>query len=377
MTVKNIVHKIYLFIKNETVLSVATVFAVLSSFFVKPDLNYLGYVDFRTLSLLFCLMAVMAGMRETGVFNMLAEGMLRRVRGVKGLTFILVMLCFFFSMLITNDVALITFVPFTLTVLNMLGKTERDRLIIPVISMQTIAANLGSMLTPIGNPQNLYLYGISGMGVADFILLMLPYAAISFVLLSAQILIRRESGDVKIVFGERSGVEKKVAVYLVTFVICLLSVARIIDYKITLLTVTVILAVTDRKIFAKVDYTLLLTFVAFFVFIGNMGRIPMFENCLKSVIAGRECITGVLSSQIISNVPAALLLSGFTDNFKPLIVGVNLGGLGTLIASMASLISFKLLGREDKSLRVKYFLYFTVSNILFLAVLLAAYFVLG
>lgn len=377
MTVKNIVHKIYLFIKNETVLSVATVFAVLSSFFVKPDLNYWGYVDFRTLSLLFCLMAVMAGMRETGVFNMLAEGMLRRVRGVKGLTFILVMLCFFFSMLITNDVALITFVPFTLTVLNMLGKTERDRLIIPVISMQTIAANLGSMLTPIGNPQNLYLYGISGMGVADFILLMLPYAAISFVLLSAQILIRRESGDVKIVFGERSGVEKKVAVYLVTFVICLLSVARIIDYKITLLTVTVILAVTDRKIFAKVDYTLLLTFVAFFVFIGNMGRIPMFENCLKSVIAGRECITGVLSSQIISNVPAALLLSGFTDNFKPLIVGVNLGGLGTLIASMASLISFKLLGREDKSLRGKYFLYFTVSNILFLAVLLTAYFVLG
>ncbi len=377
MTVKNIVHKIYLFIKNETVLSVATVFAVLSSFFVKPDLDYLGYVDFRTLALLFCLMAVMAGMRETGVFNMLAEGMLKRVRKVRSLIFILVMLCFFFSMFITNDVALITFVPFTLTVLNMLDKSERDRLIIPVISMQTIAANLGSMLTPIGNPQNLYLYGISGMGVADFILLMLPYAAVSFALLSVQIFMRRGTGDVKITFGESAGVEKKVAVYLVTFVICLLSVARIIDYRITLLTVIVILAVTDRKIFAKVDYTLLLTFVAFFVFIGNMGRIPMFENYLKGVISGRECITGVLSSQIISNVPAALLLSGFTDNFKPLIVGVNLGGLGTLIASMASLISFKLLGREDKTLRGRYLLYFTASNILFLAVLIAEYYVFG
>lgn len=377
MTVKNIIHKIYLFVENETVLSVATVFAVLSSFFVKPDLNYLGYVDFRTLALLFCLMAVMAGMRETGVFNMLAEGMLKRVRKVRSLTFILVMLCFFFSMFITNDVALITFVPFTLTVLNMLGKAERDRLIIPVISMQTIAANLGSMLTPIGNPQNLYLYGISGMGVADFILLMLPYAAVSFALLSVQILMRRGTGDVKITFGESAGVEKKVAVYLVTFVICLLSVARIIDYRITLLTVIVILAVTDRKIFAKVDYTLLLTFVAFFVFIGNMGRIPMFENCLKSVIAGRECITGVLSSQVISNVPAALLLSGFTNDFKPLIVGVNLGGLGTLIASMASLISFKLLGREDKTLRGRYLLYFTASNLLFLAVLIAEYYVFG
>ena len=377
MTVKNIVHKIYLFIKNESVLSVATVFAVLSSFFVKPDLDYLGYVDFRTLALLFCLMAVMAGMRETGVFNMLAEGMLKRVRKVRSLIFILVMLCFFFSMFITNDVALITFVPFTLTVLNMLDKSERDRLIIPVISMQTIAANLGSMLTPIGNPQNLYLYGISGMGVADFILLMLPYAAVSFALLSVQIFMRRGTGDVKITFGESAGVEKKVAVYLVTFVICLLSVARIIDYRITLLTVIVILAVTDRKIFAKVDYTLLLTFVAFFVFIGNMGRIPMFENYLKGVISGRECITGVLSSQIISNVPAALLLSGFTDNFKPLIVGVNLGGLGTLIASMASLISFKLLGREDKTLRGRYLLYFTASNILFLAVLIAEYYVFG
>ena len=378
MIIKNIAHKLFLFVKNETVLSVAAILAVISSFFVKPDMNYLEYIDFRTLALLFCLMAVMAGLQKTGVFSMLAEGMLKRVHGVKSLMFILVMLCFFFSMLITNDVALITFVPFTFTVLNIVDKNVKDRLIIPVVVMQTIAANLGSMLTPVGNPQNLYLQGISGLGVGEFITLMLPYAAISFVLLSLWIFVRREKGRIKINFTEsvHIGDKKKIIVYLIAFIVCLLTVARVLDYKITLLIVIALVSAADYKIFAKVDYTLLLTFIAFFVFIGNMGRIPVFEEYLKSVIDGRECVTGVLSSQLISNVPAALLLSGFTDNFKELIIGVNLGGLGTLIASMASLISFKLLGRENKSLRGRYLVYFTVSNVLFLAVLLAAYFIL-
>ena len=202
MIIKSIAHKISSFIKNETVLSIAAILAVISSFFVKPDINYQGYIDFRTLALLFCLMAVMAGLQKTGVFNMLAEKMLKRVRGIKSLTFILVMMCFFFSMFITNDVALITFVPFTFTVLNMLDKNVKSRLIIPVVAMQTIAANLGSMLTPIGNPQNLYLHGISGLGVGEFIALMLPYAVISFLLLTVWILIRRGKGEIKINFSE-------------------------------------------------------------------------------------------------------------------------------------------------------------------------------
>ena len=149
--------------------------------------------------------------------------------------------------------------------------------------------------------------------------------------------------------------------------------ARLIDYRITLVVVIVLTAITDHKVFAKVDYTLLITFIAFFIFIGNMGRIPVFNNYIKSVIDGRECMTGILSSQLISNVPAALLLSGFTNNLKPLIVGVNLGGLGTLIASMASLISFKFIGRKNKSLRGKYLLYFTVVNVIFLVILMVVY----
>ncbi|MCH5210062.1 MAG: citrate transporter [Oscillospiraceae bacterium] len=370
--------KIYHFIKNETVLSIAVVLAIISSFFVKPDIEYFDYIDFRTLSLLFCLMAVMAGLQKTGVFNLLAENMLKKVHGIKSLTFILVMLCFFFSMLITNDVALITFVPFAFTVLNMLDDAEKKRLIIPVIVLQTIAANLGSMLTPIGNPQNLYLHGVSGLSVGNFILLMLPYAAVSFLILSVWIFINGGKGVIKINFGTGTKIEekKKIVIYLISFVVCLLTVARVIDYKITLLIVIALVAAADYRIFGKVDYTLLVTFTAFFVFIGNMGRIPMFSDYIKSVIDGHECLTGIISSQFISNVPAALLLSGFTDNFRPLIIGVNLGGLGTLIASMASLISFKLLGHEDKSLRGKYLIYFTVSNIIFLALLLAEYYVL-
>lgn len=362
------------FIKRETVLSIAAILAIVSSFFVTPDAQYLSYIDFRTLSLLFCLMAVMAGFRKTGVFSMLAEKMLRRVRGVKSLVFILVMLCFFFSMLITNDVALITFVPFTFTALGMLEKDEKKRLIIPVVVMQTIAANLGSMLTPIGNPQNLYLQGLSGLGLGEFVTLMLPYAAVSFLLLAIWIFFFGGKKEVTVsLTSARLGSKKKIAVCLTAFIICLLTVARVIDYRLTLIIIIALTAATDRKIFADVDYTLLLTFIAFFIFIGNMGRIPAFEQFLQSAITNRECLTAVLSSQVISNVPAALLLSGFTDNFKPLIIGVNIGGLGTLIASMASLISFKLLGHENKSLRGKYMIYFTIANIIFLAALTAVY----
>ena len=349
----------------------AVILAVISAFFVKPDIGYLDYIDFRTLSLLLCLMAVMAGFQKTGVFKMMAERLLERVHSLRGLSFILIMLCFFFSMLVTNDVALITFVPFTFVILDMTGGEDKDKLLIRTVVMQTVAANLGSMLTPIGNPQNLYLYGISGMGAGGFLQLMLPYTAVSFLLLTVWTIARNKKTEIQIKLEDVTHITEKrrVAVYAALFLLCLLTVGRVVDYRITLLIVLAVIAVTDRKILLRVDYTLLLTFVAFFVFIGNMGRIPAFGGYISSVIDGRECVTGILSSQLISNVPAALLLSGFTDNLKPLIIGVNLGGLGTLIASMASLISFKFVGRENKALRGKYLLYFTAVNIVFLIIL--------
>ncbi len=382
--IKRFFGKILYLIKNETVLSAAVILAAASAFFIRPDSEYIGYIDFRTIALLFCLMAVMAGFQSVGVFKLLAEKLLKRVKRTRGLVLILMALCFFSSMVITNDVALITFVPFTFTVLNMLDEAAKRRLIIPVTAMQTVAANLGSMLTPIGNPQNLYLHGISGMGFAEFITLMLPYTCASLAMLVIwALLASRDKSDEK---GENTRIRfevgtaslnvKRTGVYIAAFVLCLLTVARVIDYKITLIAVTALVAAADHRIFARVDYTLLLTFIAFFVFIGNMGRISAFSDFIGGVIDGRECVTGILASQVISNVPAALLLSGFTDNFRPLIIGVNLGGLGTLIASMASLISFKLLGREDKRLRGKYMICFTVSNVIFLAALMALYIIL-
>jgi len=360
------------FFKNETVLCIAMLLALISVFFVGVDAEYLNYIDFRTLALLFCLMAVMAGFQKTGVFTSMAQVLLRRVHSIRGLALILVMLCFFFSMLITNDVALITFVPFTFVIFNMIDTDKKDALLISVIAMQTTAANLGSMLTPIGNPQNLYLHSLSGMAVGEFLLLMLPYTAVSFVLFSAWAIFGNRKESVRIAFDKpaKAGSRRHIAVNSALFILCLLTVGHIIDWRITTLIVIAAAALNDRAVFSDVDYTLLATFAAFFVFIGNMGRIPLLRGGISGFIAGRECVTGILSSQLISNVPAAILLSGFTDNIRELIVGVNIGGLGTLIASMASLISFKLIGRNKKQLRGRYFLCFTLMNVIFLAVLL-------
>lgn len=378
------------FLKKEVVLVVAVVLAVVSMFAVTPDKEYIDYIDFSTLSILFSLMAVMAGLQTAGVFREIAEALLGKVRKVWQLVLILVMLCFFFSMFITNDVALITFVPFTFIILELLGGETEQKLIIPVVVLQTIAANLGSMLTPIGNPQNLYLYGQAGIGIVEFMQILLPYTVVSFLLLLVLCLYFGKKGaqggttQAMEQFQNRtsqthlSGSKWDILRYLVLFVLCLLTVAKVkwFPYWVTLLIVVVALLLFDRKLFARIDYSLLLTFVGFFVFIGNMGRIPAFRDFLQGIIAGNEVLTAVISSQVISNVPAALLLSGFTDNYEALILGTNLGGLGTLIASMASLISYKYIVKENKCSKGAYFGFFTIANIVFLAVLLLLWIVL-
>ena len=355
--------------KDEFVLTAAAILAILSAFWVHPDAGYLAYVDFRTLSLLFCLMAVMGGFQRLGVFRAIAQALLRRV-GTSSvrIVLVLVLLAFFFSMLITNDVGLITFVPFTFTVLELLGEKARDRLVVPVITLETLAANLGSMLTPIGNPQNLYLYGKAGLSVGGFLLLMLPLTSVAGALLviwsivvgvrrgakaeevanapNGEIIVDKASKQVETVTGHD---EKKrillLLIYLILFALSLLTVANKVPFVFTLAVTFACILFLDHKTLGKVDYFLLLTFTAFFIFIGNMGRIPAFSNFLGGIVDGREVPVGILSSQVISNVPAALLLSGFSKNYKELIIGVNLGGLGTLIASMASLISYKYLAK--------------------------------
>ena len=256
----------------------------------------------------------------------------------------------------------------------MVLEEKAEKLVVPVVVMQTIAANLGSMLTPIGNPQNLYLYGKTSMNFLGFMLLMLPYTAIAFLLLTVWSFVFPYKGEKKVDFKleEKNGIstyKKQLFVYGGLFILCLLTVAHVFPYEVTLLIVFVVVLLVDKNVLGKVDYVLLLTFVGFFVFIGNMGRVPAFNDVIQKIINGNEIITSVASSQFMSNVPAALLLSGFTDEYKLLIVGTNLGGLGTIIASMASLISFKYIGKEYKHLKKRYLLYFTIANLLFLLIL--------
>ncbi len=366
--------KIIEFIKQETVLLVACVLAVISAFFVTPDAKYFEYIDFRTLGILFSLMAIMAGFKNMGVFEEISRKLLNKVRSIRQLVVMLTLLCFFFSMIITNDVALITFVPFTFVMFDMLGEAEEKKWLIPVTVLQTIAANLGSMLTPIGNPQNLYLYSKSGMAFDKFIFLMLPYVALSLLMLLISGFIAGTIDNKKIsVSLTQNSNEKstyKVIIYIALFCLSILAVLRVVSVSIAFAVTLCAVLIFDRKVLKRVDYSLLVTFIGFFIFIGNMGRIPMFSTLLQKYITGNEVITAVLASQLVSNVPAALLLSNFTSDISALIIGTNLGGLGTLIASMASLISYKFIAQKKNISTARYVIYFTIANIIFLIALM-------
>lgn len=366
-------NRVKAFLKKETVLCIATALAVISMLVVPPDSGYADYIDVRVLALLFSLMLVMAGLQKQGIFAALAGRLLKGAKHTGQLRLILVFLCFFLAMIITNDVALITFVPFTIIIYTMAGQKKE---MLPVIVLQTIAANLGSMLTPLGNPQNLYLYSVSGMGMAEFLLTMLPLTVLSGVMLGICCALMKKQKLQTAFQSEKTELGKKgkccIAFYMLLFLVSLLAVVRILPYQVPLVLAVAGALLTDWTVLGKADYSLLLTFVSFFVFIGNMGRIGAVRELLSEILLGRELLTGFLCSQIISNVPAAVLLSGFTDNWTALLKGVNIGGLGTLIASMASLISYKLYVKEEPDKKGSYLLYFTAMNLLFAAVLLAA-----
>ena len=379
-TLKKLLH----LIKTETVLCIAGAATALSMLWVQPSADYLSYIDFRVLALLFCLMAVVAGASEIGLFLKLSEKLLKRCRSTRSLSLILVLLCFFTSMWITNDVALITFVPFAILLLTMAGQSKY---LIIVIVLQTIAANLGSMLTPVGNPQNLYLYTYHKTPINDFMLTTLPVTLVSLGLLIASVLlISKDPLNIKYPETDASGKNLKLqasetnhakkrnamllgVLYGCLFLICLLCVVRLVDYRITLSAVLLVILVFDRRILKKVDYCLLLTFICFFIFVGNVGNISAARDFLAGLLEGKELAVSVLVSQVISNVPAAVLLSSFTGNAKALVLGTNLGGLGTLVASLASLISYKFYCRTEGAKPLKYLGVFTIYNLLFLAFL--------
>ena len=361
------------FIRREPVLIIAALAALLSCFFVPPDAEYGRYLDLRTLALLYCLMTVVAGLRQAGLFTHLAHMLCLKAGSVRAMGLLLVLMSFFSAMLITNDVALLTFVPFAVVVL---GMAERKRELIHIVVLQTVAANLGSMLTPVGNPQNLYLFSRYDLSIADFFRMTFPIWALSLLLIVLCCLLL--PGEHLAVFiGEEPGMDRRaLALYLALFTVCLLVVLRLIGWPLMLLIVLAVLLVLDRRTLGKADFVLLLTFVAFFVFAGNLARMEAVDRLLRRLLTGREYLTALLASQVISNVPAALLLSGFTDQARALLLGVNIGGLGTPIASLASLISLKLYSHADEAHTGRYLLEFTLVNLLLLLLLSAAQLVL-
>lgn len=367
-----IIHIFSSSLKKEPVLLIASVLAVISAFFNPPGKEYLEYIDFRVLGILLSLMLVVAGLQSNSVFIRMGEVLIAGCNSTRKLAAVLIFLCFISGMFITNDVALITFVPFAILTLKM---GDKEKFIIPIIVAQTIAANLGSMFTPMGNPQNLYLYGLSGMNMGEFIMLTLPYIIVSAIMLVVFILLIKNeplSAAGNAVDTKMSG--KQIVVYVVLFLLCILTVLRIVEWYVATVVVVVTVLVLDWRILKKADYGLLLTFIAFFIFVGNMSELTAVKNLLSSLVEGRELLVSIVSSQVISNVPAAVLLSGFTNNYRELIIGINLGGMGTLIASMASLISYKLFANEYPDKKGKYVLRFTVTSVFFLAVLVVATF---
>ncbi len=353
--------------KQEAVLVIAALCAVISMFLVPPSSAYWHYLDIRVLCLLFCLMAVIEGFQAYGLFSWLTRRLLAGKQTLRSLVIILVLLPFFCSMVVTNDVALITFVPLAIMVLRLI---EQTHYLIYVLVLQTIAANLGSMLTPFGNPQNLFLFSQSQLPLGDFIGAVLPFVAVSLGgLLLAVLLLKPQPISFQLPQQEKELHPRMLLLFSGLFILCLLAVFRLVPYWLVTIIVLVTLAVFSRSSLRRVDYSLLLTFVCFFIFSGNMSNIPLVHDFIARLIGEDVVGVAVALSQIISNVPAAVFLSGFSNDYLGLIIGTNLGGLGTIVASLASLISFRFYLKTPEAHPGKYLAIFSIANLLALAVL--------
>ena len=354
------------FLKKNTVLCVAFLAALVTSFLVPPDRGWLDYFDLRTLSCLFLTLGVVCALRDIKFFTILARRIVEATGNLRVLALALVYVTFIGSMLIANDMALITFLPLGYFGLSTTGREEQLAF---TFIMQTLAANLGGMLTPFGNPQNLYLYTSFNIPTAEFLHIMLPPFIVSVVLvLICCLFVKNE--PLEIVSEPRGLNRKQTALFLGLFLLAVLVVLRLVNYWIGFAVITLVLFFADRTALKKVDYTLMATFVFFFVFAGNMARIDAVQNLFSSLLEKNTILVSALSCQIISNVPAAILLSQFTENYAGLLVGVNIGGVGTIIASLASLITLNEYGKHVQGGGREYLLKFSAYNFAFLAILL-------
>ena len=356
------------FVKRNVVLCIATVLAFATCCIVPPDSAYIEYFDFKTLTCLFCVLAVVCALRNIRFFTILAESIVRVFKNTRACVLALVYITFLGSMLIANDMALLTFLPLGYFVLS---STDKQKYMAFTFIMQNVAANLGGMLTPFGNPQNLYLYNYFQIPTGQFVWTMLPPFCISVALMTAAcFFVKKETLEIQ-PSGKTLPVLRTV-IYGALFALSIVIVFRVIPFWIGLIVIPAVLLFMDRKALKDVDYGLLFTFVAFFVFAGNMARIEAVEKLFSSLMSKNELLISTLCCQGISNVPSAILLSKFSTDWRPLLVGVNIGGVGTLISSLASLITFREYTTRAKGNAGKYVLLFTLINFTFLAVLTVA-----
>ena len=359
--------KILSFAKTNAVMLIAALAAIITSFIVPPDGEYIGYFDFKTLTCLFCVLAVVCALRNIRFFYTMAKAIIRRFKSARWCVLALVYVTFIGSMLIANDMALLTFLPLGYFVLHTTGK---EKYMAFTFIMQNIAANLGGMVTPFGNPQNLYLYSKFNIPDLEFIGIMLPPFIIAILLITVCCIIFVKSEPLVI---EEKAAELPVwrtAIYLLLFALAIIIVFRAIPYYIGLIIIPIAILILDRTALLQVDYGLLFTFVFFFIFSGNMARIDAVREFFSFLLEKNTLVVSAFSCQFISNVPSAILLSQFTDNYRELLLGVNIGGVGTLISSLASLITFREYSKQQPGHTLRYVLKFSAFNFAFLGILM-------
>ncbi len=363
----NIKNKIIAFVKREVVLTIAIICTIVTCFFVPIDKEYLDYFDYKTLICLFCMLAVVAGLKNTNVFELISKKLIGLCHSRRTVIYALIFGTFFFDMIVANDMSLITFLPLTYIVLH---STNNDKYLAFTFIMQTIAANMGGMITPYGNPQNLYLYSYYNIPTLEFFgILILQSITIAALLLIAGLFIK----DEELVLQSKENIavdKKKLAVYVVLFVCVILSIFRVIPHFITLAIVILAILITDIKRFKDVDYALLATFCVFFIFSGNIARISAIKDFIADIVMENTLVAGIVSCQFISNVPTAIFLSKFTDNYRELLMSVNIGSLGIIISSLASLITLKEFLKHQPQNFKKYLGTFTLVNFSFMLVLI-------
>lgn len=354
------------FVKKNTVACIAFLAAILTCIIVPPDKEYLGYFDLKTLSCLFCVLAVVCALKNVNFFYMLARKIVQFFKNARMSILALVYITFIGSMLIANDMALMTFLPLGYLVVKRTGK---EKYMAFLFVMQNIAANLGGMLTPFGNPQNLYLYTKFQIPNLEFMQIMAPPFIIAVLMITICCLVFVKPEPLELEEKQFVVEPVKTAIYLVLFALSIAIVFRGIPYWIGLIVIPVILLIMDREALKMVDYGLLFTFVFFFIFSGNMARIDVIRTVFSALLDNSTLLVSVLSCQFISNVPSAILLSQFTDNYPELLLGVNIGGVGTLIASLASLITFREYTAHNPDKTRYYIKVFTTFNVAFLIIL--------